>query len=631
MSTTIFKRLALALVTPVAGLGVLAACSQITTAQQVDRQLELRARKARAQVSQITGVPVDRLSIAKEAPLSDTGITRYKIRDAHDKLYGISLDASGNRISQEGLERAVQTLDERGFIGKVEGELANLLTQSSDFTINVVIHLKGATSPSDRASKQTLEHDDANLNTIRSRMTAIQQPIVNQLKTSNRQIIYQGAYAPVVTAAVTPEEIKKIAARSDVERIYLERVAKARLNVSRLVIQANIVNSRGFNGGGQRVGVVEAGRIGNHPNLPASQRILCRPQVTNAISQHKTQVAGTIQSTDATNRGIAPAITIIDGIGANFRDSEMIAATDCVIKNGATAVNMSFGSDTNGGFDAFARYVDQVVYNTGRTISVAVSNSCSYRMGSPEIAFNVLAVGAFGDNNTTGFSDDIPACTGAVNFSAFFNPYSPHNDREEPDIVTPGHQILMPTNGGGFAIGSGTSFAAPHVTGGVRFLGQRKAVRAEEVRAIMMASARHNIEGGSRLSEKDGAGAVMLAAADTVVASGLSKLFSNNGAASNFPLNSTFSAASGQKVRVVIAWAHKMPVGNTMTQPTTDLDLTIRRPNGSAVAKSESFDNNYEIVEFTAPVTGTYTANISNYRPSSGNEYIGLAVSKTDF
>jgi hypothetical protein len=146
----------------------------------------------------------------------------------------------------------------------------------------------------------------------------------------------------------------------------------------------------------------------------------------------------------------------------------------------------------------------------------------------------------------------------------------------------------------------------------------------------MMASARHNIEGSSRLSQGDGAGAVMLAAADTVVASGLSKLFSNNGAASNFPIKSAFTAASGQKVRVTIAWSHKMPAGNTMTQPTTDLDLTIQHPNGIAVARSESFDNNYEIVEFIAPVTGTYTANISNYRPSSGNEYIGLAVSKTD-
>jgi len=89
-------------------------------------------------------------------------------------------------------------------------------------------------------------------------------------------------------------------------------------------------------------------------------------------------------------------------------------------------------------------------------------------------------------------------------------------------------------------INNGTS-AAPPPTGGAGLLSQRKAgIRAEEVRAIVMASARHNIEGSSRLSERDGAGAIMLAVADTV-ANGLSKLFSNNGAASNFPIKAILS------------------------------------------------------------------------------------------
>jgi hypothetical protein len=57
-------------------------------------------------------------------------------------------------------------------------------------------------------------------------------------------------------------------------------------------------------------------------------------------------------------------------------------------------------------------------------------------------------------------------------------------------------------------------------------------LRAEEVRAIMMASARHNIEGSSQLSDKDGAGGILLGAADTVAASTLSDFYVNDGAAS---------------------------------------------------------------------------------------------------
>jgi subtilisin family serine protease len=593
-----------------------------------------RADRARAAASRLTGIPANRLSVAKEAPLADTGITRYKLTDAQGKIYGVSLDSSGNPVTQEALARAVQAIDNKGFVGKLEAELANRLTQRSDKPINVIIFLKESAAAPSRGNVQSRTQYQANLNTLKTQNAEIQRAVVNQLKANGQRVLHQSAYAPVVAASVIPSQIQALAARSDVSRVYLERVSKPRLNVSRIVVQANTVNDRGLTGTGQKVGVVEAGRIGTHPNLPPAQRLLCRPDATTSISGHKTQVAGVIQSTHSTNRGVAPGITVIDGIGANYSDSEMIAATDCVIDNGASAINMSFGSETNGVFDAFARYVDKVIYNTGVTISVAVSNVCNNQMGSPEIAFNALAVGAFGDNNTTTFSDDIPACTGAVNFSAYKNPNSPNNDREEPDIVAPGHQILMPINGGGFANNNGTSFAAPHVTGGVGLLAQRKPSlfrQAEEVRAIMMASARHNIEGSSVLSDRDGAGGILLAAADKVAQLDDSKfIVVNNGTAKGeFPVTTTFLASAGQKVRVAIAWSHKMPLGETQTQPTTDLDLKIKLGD-TVVAKSVSLDNSYEIVEFTATTTGAYTAEISNYRASAGSEYIGFAVSKSD-
>ncbi|MEH2159927.1 MAG: hypothetical protein V7K38_02530 [Nostoc sp.] len=122
----------------------------------------------------------------------------------------------------------------------------------------------------------------------------------------------------------------------------------------------------------------------------------------------------------------------------------------------------------------------------------------------------------------------------------------------------------------------------------------------------------------------------MLAAADTVAANGQSDHIINDGAASNFPIYKTFTATSGQKVRVAIAWDHKMPLGNSMTEPTTDLDLGVFC-GSTLVGSSASYDNNYEIVEFiaTSCLSG-YTAKISNLRSSTGYEQIGFAVSKTD-
>lgn len=382
----------------------------------------------------------------------------------------------------------------------------------------------------------------------------------------------------------------------------------------------------------ETVAVVEANRIGTHPNLPASQRTLCRPNASTINDPHKTSVAGVIQSTAASVRGIAPDITIVDGIMADSTDAESMAAIECVI-NTASAVNMSYGFETNGSFDSLSRYMDEIIYNTGAVIVIAATNFCGNKMGSPEISFNVIAVGSFGDNNTTSFADDIAACTGVVTLTSYLNPDSPNGDREEPDVVAPGHQITMPTHGGGFITTSGNSFAAPQVTAGAGLLRARKNElfnRPAEVRAIMMASARHNIEGDSRLSDRDGAGGIIIAAAETVAANGQSDHIINDGAASNFPINKTFTATNGQKVRVAIAWDHKMPLGNSITQPTTDLDLQVFC-GSTLVASSTSYDNNYEIVEFTAnSCPSGYTAKISNFRTSTDFEHIGFAVSKTD-
>jgi subtilisin family serine protease len=327
----------------------------------------------------------------------------------------------------------------------------------------------------------------------------------------------------------------------------------------------------------------------------------------------------------------------VDGVVDRFYETtSLMAATECVI-NSATATNMSFGEEeTDGNFNEFARYVDRVVYETGATIVVAASDYCNKKSGSPDIAFNVINVGSFGDNNTTSFADDIVPCTNGIDGS-YLNPNSWNMDREEPDVVAPGVNIRSTDNNGGFqdaggAIG-GTSFAAPQVTAGVALLTQRKPAlfySPAEVRAIIMASARHNVEGNSRLSDRDGAGGIMLAAADAVVTNGLSDHIINDGSAPNFPIIKNFTASSGQKVRVAIAWDHKMPYGEMVNEPTSDLDLRVYC-GSTLISSSLSFDNNYEIVEFTAgSCPSSYTAKIIGAYLTPSEEHIGFAVSKTD-
>ncbi|GJD23917.1 hypothetical protein RIVM261_088730 [Rivularia sp. IAM M-261] len=180
--------------------------NQVTIAQT---PINLHER-AKLKVSKITGIPTDKLTIVKEARLADTGITKYKLIDTQNNIYGISLNPDGSKTSEEALNQAIQAINNTGFVGKLEAELANRINQGNNKPINVVIWLKNR-------DIQRL----SNLNIPSGAF--LQEPLINLLKENNQQIILQSSYAPVVVAAVTPSLIKKIAERSDVERIYLER------------------------------------------------------------------------------------------------------------------------------------------------------------------------------------------------------------------------------------------------------------------------------------------------------------------------------------------------------------------------------------------------------------------------
>jgi hypothetical protein len=567
------------------------------------------------------------LSRARAVILATTALVAVAVAHAGEAAGAKLIDAAGNVRAAPGIaERAVVT-DAAAFVGKMERELADRLRERAAEPVDVVYVVRGETAAVARTG----------LDAVASAMAAAQAEIIAALERNGQQVKYRARYAPIVVATGDGASIRAMEARSDVDRIFLERTHRPRLRTTKStgVTQAVTVHGRGFNGSGIRVAVVEPGRIGTHANLPGSRRVLCGSLGTTFVNTHKTQVAGVIQSNNATDTGQAPGIRLVDAIAANFSDAELMAATDCAIANGAVALNMSFGSDTNGVFDAFARFVDATVYNTGRTIVVAVSNSCGLRVGSPEVAFNDLSVGSFSDRNTTSGSDDRHSCDPAIpaseRHSAFLDPLSPNGDREQPDIVAPGHRVRTTIPGGGFADAIGTSFAAPHATGLAGLLQDRSATflgDAERLRAIIMASARKNIEGAEPLSERDGAGAQRGAAADRVLINGQSYAFARSGGTTGFPIDQTFTANAGEIVRVAVVWAHKSPGGDTLTGPTTDLDLTVLAPGGAFVGGSASFDNTFEIVRFTAPVTGTYTARISNFRSSPGSEFVGLAVSR---
>lgn len=148
------------------------------------------AERAKEVLSQVTGIPAELLTVTNSAPLADTGIMRFKLVDPERKIHGVNLDALGNPVSNEDVKRAIQEFNNRGFVGKLEAELADLLTRAApDRPINVAIWLEGPMLRPVRSMGVTREEDEANLQTVRAQIAAIQAPVVNQLRAMGQRII----------------------------------------------------------------------------------------------------------------------------------------------------------------------------------------------------------------------------------------------------------------------------------------------------------------------------------------------------------------------------------------------------------------------------------------------------------
>jgi hypothetical protein len=189
---------------------------------------------------------------------------------------------------------------------------------------------------------------------------------------------------------------------------------------------------------------------------------------------------------------------------------------------------------------------------------------------------------------------------------------------------------------------SGTSLAAPQVTGLATLLMQRDWNLQNfppTVKAIIMASAINNIEGDKRLSEQDGAGGIDVATAFSIFNTGgymnivwpdINQIFPSSGSSINYYSGNMSSgslyANSGQRVRAVISWESNPNSQYTSDPLSTDLDLRVYSPSGVFVTSSLSINNNYEIVDFIAPETGNYRVQVRAWKRSQESANLGFGL-----
>ena len=450
--------------------------------------------------------------------------------------------------------------------------------------------------------------------------------------------------APIVYAELTASELLQLAREQAVATIFdSSHKMVPELGTSTCATGATTVQARGISAGHVEVAVLEPDQV-DHP-------LNCLDVINwlddSDIARHPTGVAGIVASTLAGTTGVAPGANILsadidDSLSpvSNLEDG-LIWAYDA----GADVVNMSFGMDDDGYVEAEDVLVDYFVRNWARTVVKSagnISNTCTdtLQVTNPGMGFNMITVGNYDDMGNCDTANDVISTD-----SCYGDPESLHGDRQKPEVAAPGTNIttLDWSNSSSCMTrtGSGTSFAAPHVSGTAALLIARDITYKEWpelAKATIMASAFNNVEGGRRLSEKDGAGGIDSAAADDIARKGrwwASHVTGSDFSAGGWKTLAQFTVKPlTSRLKVAVTWDSN-PGDEAFSNPndfaiSNDFDLYLHRlGTPDPVAESKSWDNSYETVDILNPPAGTYEIRVHVWGsmtvfPTAG-EYLATA------
>ncbi len=234
------------------------------------------------------------------------------------------------------------------------------------------------------------------------------------------------------------------------------------------------VKGHKIEGRGVKVAVIDSGFDKDHPDF--GWRVKASKNFSGGRAskgrEHGTHVAGIIAGSGKVSgyrhAGVAPKATLYDA--KVFMNAETPTTRDTIIdavlwavKKHVDVINMSFG-DNHGCTDGTCLLCKTANYavSKGITVVAAAGNvgPAEGTISCPGNAKDVITVGA-----STKTSPPV-----VMGFSSRGSSRQP----DKPDVVAPGNNIMAPQPGGLYASMSGTSMAAPHVSGLAALLHQSK-------------------------------------------------------------------------------------------------------------------------------------------------------------
>jgi hypothetical protein len=334
-------------------------------------------------------------------------------------------------------------------------------------------------------------------------------------------------------------------------------------------------------------------------------------------------VSGIIASTHGTQTGLARDADMYSANGDDYSTQAAMEAAMDWGSNRASILNNSFWWGNCGATEPMNnldRHIDYLVRYNYDLATVASGNwrisgcgsSGAEYVSSPGKGYNSLTVGNFMDGGSIGWTGD--AMIGDSQYNV--------NGRYKPELTASGTDITSLSEASPWtSTGTGTSFASPMVAALAADMSEADpglVSYPEAATALLMATSLHNIEGDSRLSRADGAGAMNGSAALVSVERDHWGSQYVDGTTA-FPLNFYQFAYKGELVRYAIRWLSNPDSGYTTDPLPADIDLTAYRADGTYIQASASASNSFEIVEFVAPESETYRFEISLYGSWNGS------------
>ena len=605
------------------------------------------ARVALATVGKQLGLDPATLTVEAVAtawyPTLDRAVQSFKISDPKGLLHGIAVDDALKTADPQSLA-AAETAARRSKFGALDPALAGRIDRRELEVYPVILWVRDTTKrrtdrPDARTKAMSAGQVDelyASVADARAKdLKTLLAPVVERVRAYDPNA-YANELAPSIGAHLTAGALRELARDAAIDTIYdVGPPPQQELNVQKDTTGITAIQLGGITGRGVKVsdiqgmgGIVEPGSLLLRPVVqdtvglcPGLSVDLHATVVAAIMVQRQLNWFGTLIGEE----GVSPNIELRSGGSCSIFTPELQDASTRGVRWGARVFDLTWGQDMKGKLGGMDRFYDDIVLNQWRTVSKAAGNTTpgssmcfetpfDSSIPSPGGAYNVITVGGFDDKNTVTWSDDT-----ILDCSSFVDPISLHSDRQKPDIAAPGANITAVAPGpANFATVSGTSAAAPIVAGVSALLIEKNgtlSVWPEIIRAALMASADHNIEGATRLSDKDGAGGLDASAAASLIDGtdhwgGLR--YSCNG---TDPLTlATLSVGPRTRHRIVISWDADPAFADYATRPSADIDLRVKDANGITVAASSSFDNTNEIVEFDSWLAGTYTVQAVRYR-----------------